>query len=403
MRRAARTTARSVQPSSPVSQQPAAVVDAIADEFGGRVTVAPTGARLTVTGWAIDAGAVPFEQVEIAIGGARAAGGFTQRRPDVAAALGSPEAVGFRLELVLHGAALGHHPAGVTGIRANGGRVAIPVAASLDVVAPLREIVAGVREGELQGALDEVRAEGRPAAAPGEPVLAALDATIVLRGWAASPRNVPASLAYAQLDGGPVVRGMAGHARPDVASALGTERADYGFRIRVAARDLGLGEHTLRALAIAEDRIGPIGEPVTVTVGDRFAAAVHPRGDRLRGRIELVGRLGEDTAVREELKHLRLAAGERAVLTGWSGDPVRGTLPGRVVLAVDGAAHGTVQRGIERDDVVRATDCPGLARSGFSAVIRADRLGAGFHRAEIIAFFGDAPVVLDAVSFEVGG
>ena len=101
--------------------------------------------------------------------------------------------------------------------------------------------------------------------------------------------------------------------------------------------------------------------------------------------------------------HLKLASGERAILTGWSGDPVGGTLPDRLVLAVDGIAHGTVQRGIEREDVARRTECPGLSRSGFSAIIRADRLGGGFHRAEVIAFFGDVAVVLDALSFEIAG
>jgi len=71
------------------------------------------------------------------------------------------------------------------------------------------------------------------------------------------------------------------------------------------------------------------------------------------------------------------------------------------MLVVDGVAHGPVQRGLEREDVVAATACEPLRASGFSAVVRAGALGAGFHRAELIALFGDEPVVLDAFSFEV--
>ncbi|HEX3463932.1 MAG TPA: hypothetical protein VHS78_07795 [Candidatus Elarobacter sp.] len=390
-----------MQPASETSRAAVAVVDTIADEFGGRVAAAPADAHVVVTGWALDDGAAAFERVEIEIGGAHASAAFGERRPDVATVYGSPETVGFRLELGLGGAALGHHVLALTGVRANGERVAIPVAVSFDVVAAQRALPPGVREGGMQGAVDEVRPEGRPGDAGQVPARVVLDGTLIVRGWAASPANVPAAHAYAEIDGIRLFRGMAGHERPDVATALGTERADYGFRIRIPAYELGAGHHTVRVIAVAEGAAGPVGEPFAVAVDPRPPAAVYPRGERLRGRIDLVGRLEGETTIREERTHLLLAPGERAVLTGWSGDPVRGTLPDRLVLTVDGVAHGTVQRGIEREDVVTATDAPGLARSGFSAVIRADRLGAGFHRAELIAFFADAPAVLDALSFEV--
>jgi hypothetical protein len=404
MRRAARTTARTVQPGSPARRAAAAaVVDAIADASGRRVTAVPSDERVVVTGWALDEGAAAFERIEIAVGEARATTAFTERRRDVAAAFGSPESVGYRAELALDRAAPGRYPVALTGVRANGERIAIPVAVALDVVAPLRAILPGVREGELQGALDEVRAEGHAVQANGEPVLVATDTALIVRGWAASTTNVPAAFAYAEIDGERIVRGMAGHERPDVATALGTEYADYGFRIRIPAGSLALGAHVLRAVAVADGVVSRIGEPVRLSVDGRPGSVVYPRGDRLGGRIDVIARLDGERQVCEERTHVQLAPGERAVVTGWSGDPVRGALPDRLVLAVDGVAHGTVQRGIEREDVVRGTDSPGLIRSGFSAMIRAERLGAGFHRAEVIAFFGEAPSVIDAFSFEITG
>lgn len=392
-----------MQPASPARRAAAAAVDAIADGTGRRVTAVPADEPVVVTGWALDEGAAPFERIEVAVGGARATAAFTERRPDVATAFGSPETVGYRAELALDRAAPGRHPLALTGVRASGERVPIPVAVALDVVAPLGAILPGVREGELQGALDEVRAEGRAAQADDGPVLVASDAAVIVRGWAASTSNVPAAFAYAEIDGRQIVRGMAGHERPDVATALGTDYADYGFRIRIPAGRLPLGAHALRVIAVADGVASRIGEPVALAVDDRPSSVVYPRGERLHGRIDVVGRLDGERHVREERTHLLIAPGERAVVTGWAGDPVRGVLPDRLVLAVDGVAHGTVQRGIERDDVVRGTDSPGLIRSGFSAVIRAERLGAGFHRAELIAFFGEGASVIDAFSFEVTG
>jgi hypothetical protein len=380
-----------------------AVVDTITDELGARVSAVPADARVTLTGWAVDAGGAAFEGIEVEIGGGRGTGAFTLERPDVAEIFGSPPIVGFRVEVALAGDVLGHRRVALTGVRANGERVPVPVAAALDLLAPLHAMVPGVREGALQGALDEVRAEGY-AGTPEEPAVVAVDEAVIVRGWAASTANVPAAFAYAELDGGQLlVRGMAGHARPDVAVALGTAHDDYGFRIRIPVRALGPGHHTLRVLAVAEGVMSPIGAPARLRVDARRSASVHPRGTRLRGKIDLVGRMASESALREERTHLRLGAGEVAVVTGWSGDPVRGALPERLVLAVDGVAHGTVQRGIERADVVTSTDCPGLVRSGFSAVVRADRLSTGFHRAELIAFFADGPAVIDAFSFDVTG
>ena len=116
-----------------------AVVDAIDDEHG-RVSVAPNDGRVHVHGWVLDANAESFAAVEIGVGGARASAPCTRSRPDVAAIYGSPERVGYHVELALDDAAAGHHAVTMHGVRADGSRVRIPVTATLDVVPPLRRL-----------------------------------------------------------------------------------------------------------------------------------------------------------------------------------------------------------------------------------------------------------------------
>ena len=390
------------QPKPTPNKTAAAVIDAIEDEYGGRVTVAPADGRVYVRGWALDAGAQALAEVEVDVGGARASAPCAYGRPDVAAVFGSPDQVGFRIELDLGGAAPGHHVVAMTGRRDDGSRVRIPVAVSLDVVPPLHSLPRGVTPGEVIGVVDEIGAEGAEAgSAPGTPVQVSANGVLVVRGWAAAPDGTPATLAYAELDGQRLVRGMSGYPRPDVAQQFNAERAGYGFRIRIPAGDIGIGEHTLRVRAIAGSASAVIGQAARIVVAPPPRPNVFQIKPRLRGRIDVVGRLDGGKAVVEERSHLRLDATEQAVITGWAGDPVAMVLPSRVMLVVDGVAHGPVQRGIERDDVVAATACERLRPSGFSAVVRAEGLGAGFHRAELIALYGAEPVVFDAFSFEV--
>jgi hypothetical protein len=227
------------------------------------------------------------------------------------------------------------------------------------------------------------------------------DGVVVVRGWAATPSGVPATLAYAEVDGQRLVRGMSGYPRPDVAAHFGTTGASYGFRIRIPAEELGRGEHTLRVRAVTGAVAGFVGDEVRIVVGPRPAPQVFQTKPRMRGHIDVVGRLDGDRSLVEERLPLRLKANERAVITGWAGDPVAKLVPNRVMLVVDGVAHGPVQRGIERADVVAATACEGLRASGFSAVVRAEGLGTGVHRAELVALYEAEPVIFDAFSFEV--
>lgn len=392
--------------TQPVANKtPIAVVDTIHDEFGRRVSVAPKDVRVVLCGWALDARAQPFGVIEAAIGGATGEAPCTIRRPDVAELYGSPPMVGYRIELGLAGAALGHHPVALTGRRPDGTRERIPLAVSLDVVPPLRSLPQNLVTGAVTGYVDEIGAECADTALPdsgGAPVVAT-GGTIVVRGWAAAPDRVPHTMAYAEIDGRHVVRGMSGYARPDVANALGAERADYGFRIRIPADEAGVGDHVLRVYAVADDTIGQVGEDRRIVVVRAAPANVYENPPRIAGGIDVVGRLGGGTALVEERPRLRLRPNERAVITGWAGDPARGVQPNRVVLAVDGVAHGPVQRGIDRADVAAATGSEWLRSSGFSAVVRAETLAPGFHRAEMIGVYGQEPVIFDAFSFEIGG
>lgn len=379
----------------------AAVVDAIEDEHGRRVTVVPNDARVLLRGWALDGGARALAEVEFDVGGARATAACGLLRPDVAALFGSPEGVGFRVELALDDAVPGHHVVALHGRRADGSRVPIPLAVSLDVVPPLGRLPAGVADGMVAGALDAVAVEGGDEARGAGPLLVPAGGVVQLRGWAATPAGVPAALAYAELDGERLVRGMVGYPRPDVAAHFGTTGSSYGFQIRVAADDIGRGEHTLRVRAVAGGVTGFVGGATGVAVAPPAPPRVFQAQPRVRGRIDEIGRLDGATALVEERSPLHLRANERALITGWAGDPVTKALPGRVMLVVDGVAHGAVQRGIERPDVVAATACERLRASGFSAVVRAEGLAAGFHRAELIAVYDAEPVVFDSFSFEV--
>ena len=377
-----------------------AVVDTIEDD-DGRVTVVPNDGRVHLRGWALDVDAEPFAAVEIDVGGARASGPCAHARPDVAALFGGSQWAGFDVELALDDAAPGNHLVTIRGERADGSRVRIPLAVSLDVVPPLRRLPAGVAGGTLVGFVDEVGIEAGSTTDGKAPLVVPAGRVVVVRGWAASPDGIPATLAYAELDGVRAVRGMTGYPRPDVAAEFRSEAVDYGFRFRIEADEIGAGEHSLRVHAIVGNTIAAVGHEVRISVVAREAPRVFQADPRVRGRIDLVGRLDRDAAIVEERSYLRLAAHDRAVVTGWAGDPVAALLPSRVMLVVDGVAHGPVQRGIERDDVADATACERMRTSGFSAVVRADALGAGFHRAEMLALYGAEPVVFDAFSFEV--
>ena len=385
------------------NKAPAAVVDTIEDEWGGRVTVAPQDGRVTLRGWVVDAGANAFAAIEANVGGATAEAPCDQRRSDVAAIYGSPAAVGFRMELPLDAAAPGRHPVVLTGKRADGSRVPVPVAVSFDVVPPLRSLPRGVAPGLVIGHLDDVRAESPDHARPGAGgnLVVVLGGAIVLRGWAAAPDGTPHALAYAEVDGLRFERGMSGYPRPDVAAELGTARTGYGFRIRIPAERIGLGEHRLRVHAVARDTVGVVGAEVQVLIVRPAPLNVYDKVPRARGRVDAVGRIDAADALTEELAYLRLTADERIVVRGWAGDPEDGAVPARVVLVVDGVAHGPVQRGLERADVVAATGCEQLRSSGFSAIVHAGAFAPGFHRAELIAVYGREPVVFDAFSFDV--
>jgi hypothetical protein len=253
------------------------------------------------------------------------------------------------------------------------------------------------------GHVDDVEAEegtSRVRDAAGRPLIYA-DGAVLVTGWAASPVPEPAELAYAEVDGTELYRGIVGRARPDVAAVLGAAETAFGFRVRIPAGQLAPGEHVVRALAVAGGRVAQVGRPVTIVVAERPAAVEHERRERGMGRVDLVGRLDEQRTVQEQRGYVRVLPGERVVLTGWAGDPEAGVLPDRLLLVVDGFAHGAVQRGIERSDVVAATGCAALRRSGFSAAIRCEVLDPGFHRAEIVASYGNQPVIVDAISFDV--
>lgn len=377
-----------------------AAIDAIEDEHGQRVTVVPNDGRIVVRGWALDAGARAFAAVEFDVGGARASGPSALVRPDVAAVYGSPDTVGFRVELALDDAAPGRHAVTLHGRRDDGSRVRIPVSVALDVVAPLGRLPAGVTAGAVVGAVDQLAVEAGESA-HGGPLAVPADGVVVVRGWAASPAGVPATHAYAELDGQRLVRGMIGYPRPDVAAHLGTQGAGYGFCIRIPADDLGRGEHTLRVRAVAGAVAGFVGDEARIVVGPRAAPQVFQTKARMRGHVDVIGRVDGDTSLLEERLPLRLKANERAVITGWAGDPIAKLVPNRVMLVVDGVAHGPVQRGIDRPDVVAATACETLRSSGFSAVVRAEGLGTGVHRAELVALYEAEPVIFDAFSFEV--
>lgn len=389
-------------PTNPATNRTAlAVIDTIDDERG-RVTVVPNDGRVRVRGWALDVDGEPFTAVEIEVAGARASAPCSGARPDVAALYGSSQWVGFDVELALDEAAPGNHLVALRGERADGSRVPIPLATSLDVVPPLRRLPAGVVRGSLIGFVDEAGIEASGTAAGGNAVLVVpVGRVVIVRGWAASPDGIPATLAYAEIDGERALRGMTGYPRPDVAAELRSEAVGYGFRFRLEADEIGAGEHSLVVHAIVGNTIGAVGHVVRISIVPREASRVFQAEPRARGRIDLVGRLDNDATIVEERSYLRLAARDRAVVTGWAGDPVADLLPSLVVLAVDGIAHGPVQRGIERDDVAGATACERMRTSGFSAVVRAESLGAGFHRAEMIALYGGEPVVFDAFSFEV--
>ncbi|HEV2740934.1 MAG TPA: hypothetical protein VGU66_20420 [Candidatus Elarobacter sp.] len=389
------------RPTNPAANDTAlAVVDTIEDD-DGRVTVVPNDGRVHVRGWALDAGAEPFAAVDVEVGGARASGPCAHARPDVAALFGGSQWAGFDVELALDDAAPGHHLVTIRGERADGSRVPIALATSLDVVPPLRRLPVGVAAGTLVGFVDEVGIEAGSAADGMAPLVVPAGRVVVVRGWAASPDGIPATLAYAEIDGARAVRGMTGYPRPDVAAELRSSAVDYGFRFRIEADEIGAGEHALRVHAIVGNTIAAVGHEVRISVVAREAPRVFQAEPRVRGRIDLVGRLDRDAAIVEERSYLRLAAHDRAVVTGWAGDPVAELLPSRVMLVVDGVAHGPVQRGIERDDVADATACERMRTSGFSAVVRADALGAGFHHAEMLALYDAEPVVFDAFSFEV--
>lgn len=385
------------------NKAPVAVVDAIEDEWGGRVTVAAADARVTLRGWAVDAGAQAFAAVEADVGGAKAEAACTERRADVAAVYGSPSGVGFRIEVALDEAALGRQPVALTGVRADGSRARIPLAVQLDVVPPLRSLPRGLAGGPVIGHVDEVRAESGDAARPAAPgsVGVVLGGAVIVRGWAAAPDGTPHRAAYAQVDGQRFERGMSGYPRPDVGTELRTDRTGYGFRIRIPSEHLGLGDHVLRVHAVAGGTVGLVGPELRVAIVRPAPLNVYEQTPRARGRVDAVGRLDGSDTVTDELAYLQVTAGDRIVVRGWAGDPGDGALPARVVLVVDGVAHGPVQRGLERDDVVAATGCEALRRSGFSALVQAGAFEPGFHRAELIAVYGREPVVFDAFSFDV--
>lgn len=379
------------------------MIDAIEDEKGNRISVAPADARIVVRGWALDARATALSSIELDIGGACAVTACSELRPDVAEAFGSPPTAGFRAELELGSASLGHHIVIVTGVRGDGARVPIPVAASLDIVPPMRVLLGGFTPGVIIGSIDDAGLEtfaARRVTADGLPVVSR-DGVLVVSGWAASVGGAQPSLAYAEFENGLRVRGMAGYSRPDVATALGTECVGFGFRVRVAVSELVAGEQEMRIVAVAGSTVGQLAQSVRLVVEESSTETVHERQHEPDGRIDLIGRLDEGKNVLERRRQLRLWHNERAVVTGWAGDTISGSLPDRLLLVVDGVAHGNVQRGLERDDVARATGHSNLRQSGFSAVLRGDRVSGGYHRAELVAFYGDRPVTIDAFSFEV--
>jgi hypothetical protein len=81
------------------------------------------------------------------------------------------------------------------------------------------------------------------------------DAILTLRGWAVDRRFVTAaSDVYACIDGGVFVRGIIGTLRTDVAGTLGMQAvARCGFVVRLEARALRPGRHSVEVRAIAAD------------------------------------------------------------------------------------------------------------------------------------------------------
>ncbi len=388
--------------------EPVGVLDAVLGEDGAPVTVAPSDTAVTVRGWAVDAGARAFEAIECAIGEA-AAPAAPEARPDVAAHLGSPEGVGFTAEIALAAASPGRHPIAITGIRADGTRVAVPANGVLDVVAALHALPA-LPLGPVIGALDAIAAEAEADRGPDRDGVPAVPAggTVVVTGWAATASGDPLQHAYAEIDGERIVRGIAGYPRPDVGAHLGRAELDYGFRIRFPAASLEPGEHAVRAIAEAGGLLAAVGAPARVLIvpePDRRPAARSARG---AGAVELIGRAaaaadgdGVRNPIVDQRAKLVLRADERLVVTGWAGDAERGALPDLVLLSVDDAVHGAVRRGLPRPEIAAASGCAALEYSGFSVVVEAARLGAGDHRAELIAVYGEELVALDAFSFAV--
>ncbi len=379
---------------------PAGTVDGVHGEGGAWIAVAPADATVIVRGWALDAGARPFARIECSIGGAQAQAVEDDERPDVAAVHSSPANVGFRAIVPLAAAGIGPLPVAVTGVRDDGTRTPVPVRAMLDVVPALAQLPA-LPAGTAHGSIDDAGAEALASrrADRGGMHAVPMEGALVVRGWAASPAGQPPDAAYVEIEGGRVTRGMTGYPRPDVGVRFGTDGRGFGFRVRVPATLMGPGLHTVRVLVAAGGALCPVGDPVAVVVVR--APDALPSRSAAHGRADAIGRVDAERRVLDERADVRVAAGERLVVTGWAGDPARATLPDLVLLAVDDALHGTVRRGLVRDDVAAATACEAMRASGFSVVIAADRLSPGPHQADLIAVYGDDVVLFDAFAFDV--
>jgi hypothetical protein len=261
----------------------------------------------------------------------------------------------------------------------------------------LPRLPAGTAEGAIDDAGAEAHASRRADAAGVRAV--PLAGALVVRGWAAGPNGEPLDAAYAEIDGERAVRGMTGYPRPDAGVRYGTDGRAYGFRVRVPASLMGPGLHAVRALVVTGGALCPVGDAIAVAVVP--PSDVVPSRSAALGRADRFGRVDAGRRVLDERAGLRLAADERLVVTGWAGDAQRAALPDLVLLAVDDALHGSVRRGLARPDVADATGSSMMLGSGFSTVIRADRLEPGQHQADLIAVYGDDVVLFDGFSFEV--